>query len=101
MPKLLETSFVAYKFSAEELIAARNLGPEQRMYYQTLLSDAAEEKLAEEFDPEHPLISARREAYLRGQMDILNMLLSNDASQIALPKRYEKDDLPTVVPSKP
>lgn len=89
----IETSFVAHKFSAEELIKARALSPEQRAYYQTLLSDAAEEKLAEEYEPLNPIRFAQREAYLRGQMDIINMILSTD-SNITRPKRYEKDDSP-------
>ena len=37
------TTFQAFKLTAEELQAARNLNPEQRAYYQTLLSSAAEE----------------------------------------------------------
>lgn len=87
--ELIPTSFAAYKFSAEELIKARALAPEQRAYYQTLLADAAEEKLAEEYDPLNPLRFAQREAYLRGQMDILNMVLNID-SNITRPNQYKK-----------
>jgi hypothetical protein len=88
----IETSFVAFKLTVEELIYARNLNPVQRQYFQTLLADAAEEKLAIEYDAKDPFRFAQREAYLRGQMDILNMLLSQDA--IARPKRY-KEEAPT------
>lgn len=87
----IESSFTAFKFTAEEVVVARTLSPEQRAYYQTLLADAAEEKLAEEYDPINPLRFAQREAYLRGQMDILNTLLNTDNSQISRPKRYDKD----------
>lgn len=80
----LETSFQAYKFTPEELAAARVTSPEHRLYLQTLLSDAAESKLALKLDPYKPLIFTQEDAYLRGQMDILAMLLSDDA--VARPK---------------
>jgi|SRR5712664_2215165 len=90
MPIPIESSFTAFKFTAEETIAARTLNPEQRAYLQTLLCDAAEEKLAEEYDPQNRLRFVQREAYIRGQMDILNLLLNTDVSQLTRPKRYEK-----------
>lgn len=92
MAEPIETSFHAFKFTPEELLHARNLDPLQRMYYQTLLADAAEEKIGLEYDEKHPLNFAQREAYLRGQMDMMNMLLSQDS--IARPKRY-KEEAPT------
>jgi hypothetical protein len=80
----IETSFKAFKFTEDELKAARHLHAEQRMYLQTLLSDAAESKLALKLDPYKPLIFTQEEAYLRGQIDILAMLLSDSA--VARPK---------------
>lgn len=85
----LETSFEAYKFTQEELVAARTLNPIQRAYYQTLLADAAEEKLAHEFDEHNSMRSHQKEAYLRGQIDILQMVLNTDSSKVARPKKYE------------
>jgi len=86
----IETSFQAYNLTEEELQHGRAIGPEQRMYYQTLLASAAEEKLAEEYDALNPLRFAQREAYLRGQIDILNMLLG--ANSVVRPKRYEPEE---------
>ena len=85
----IDTSFIAFKFTPEELVGARALNPLQRQYFQTLRTDAAEEKLALEYDPKNELNFAQREAYLRGQMDILEMLLGSD-SNIARPKRYKE-----------
>lgn len=81
----LVTSFQAYKLTADELQAARTLTTEQRAYYQTLLSDAAEEKLGIMLDPYKPLEFTQREAYLRGQIDILNMILDTSDSKITRP----------------
>lgn len=84
----VETSFVAYKFNTEEIKAARQISPEHRMYLQTLLADAAESKLNLTLDPYKPLVFTQEEAYLRGQMDILNMLLSEDS--VSRPKNAVK-----------
>lgn len=81
----LETSFKGWKFTEEELKAARQFSPEHRMYLQTLLADAAEQKLALVLDPYQPLKYTQEEAYIRGQMDIISMLLSDD--QVARPKK--------------
>jgi len=91
----VENVFSTFELTTEDLTFARTLTPFQRAYYQTLLSSAAEEKLSIEFDPEHPLLSARQEAYLRGQMDILNMLLAENGDR---PQRYSAQDL---VPPQP
>lgn len=89
----IDTSFEAFRFTPEEMIHARRLDALQRRYLQTLLASAAEEKLAEEYDELHPVRFAQREAYLRGQMDILNMLLGED-SNVARPKRYKEEPQP-------
>jgi hypothetical protein len=83
----LNTAFTAYKFTPDEIIAARQLNETQVAYLQTLLADAAEEKLAHEHDEHSPIRSAQKEAYLRGQMDILQMLLNT--SRVSRPKKYE------------
>lgn len=80
----IETSFEAWKFTPDEMQAARNISPEHRRYLQTLLADAAEQKLALKLDPYKPLIFTQEEAYIRGQLDILVMLLNDD--QISRPK---------------
>jgi len=86
----IDTPFTAFKMTQEELSLARAITTEQRCYLQTLLSDAATEKLAEEYDPVNPLRFAQREAYLRGQMDILNMLLA-DTQSVTRPDRFKPE----------
>lgn len=86
----IDTPFTAFRLTQEELRLARALGTEQRGYLQTLLSDAATEKMAEEYDPVNPLRFAQREAYLRGQMDILNMLLA-DTPAVTRPQRFQQE----------
>lgn len=82
------TTFQAYRLTAEELANARKLSAEQRAYYQTLLSSAAEEKLAQQLDPENPMKLIQQEAYIRGQMDILSMLLNESDDKITRPNNF-------------
>jgi hypothetical protein len=89
--ELKETSFISWRFSEEEMVAARQISQEHRMYLQTLLSDAAESKLALKLDPYRPLIFTQEEAYTRGQMDILAMLLNDET--ISLPKNAVPEPL--------
>lgn len=78
MPTLQENPFSSYKFTADDLLEARKLSEVQRQYLQSLLSDACMEKLTIILDPYKPLIFTQHEAYVRGQIDILNMLLATD-----------------------
>ena len=80
----VETSFEGYKFTPEELEQARKTSFEHRCYLQTILCDAAEEKVRLKYDPYKPLEYVQAEAYLRGQMDILAMLLND--TQVNRPK---------------
>jgi len=82
--KQLEHSFEAWSFTEEEIPLVRHISEEHRRYLKTILADAAEEKLRIPFDPYKPLLFAQHEAYLRGQMDILAMLISD--SDLARPK---------------
>lgn len=86
MASPIETSFGAWRLSLEEIQQARTLTPEQKMYFQTLMTDAAESKLALVLDPYKPLLYTQQEAYLRGQMDILAMLLDPAGTKISLPQ---------------
>lgn len=80
----METSFVAFTFTEEEMKVARQISPEHKMYLQTLMCSAAESKLALKLDPYKPLEFVQEEAYTRGQMDILAMLLNDE--EISRPK---------------
>lgn len=85
----IETPFTAYELTMEELKAARTLGTEQRAYYQTLMTDAATERLSIETDPLNPLQHLQQEAYLKGQIDILNMLLADRS--VVRPQKFKPD----------
>lgn len=71
------TPFSAFDLSEAELIVARTLTPEAEAYYQTLMADAAAEKIVLEPDAIKIMPFIQKEAYLRGQIDILNMLLGS------------------------
>lgn len=73
-----ETPFTAWDFTDQELIEVIKFNPQQRQFLQTLLSDTACTKLAEEYDPLNPIKFAQKESYTRGQMDILNYLLAEN-----------------------
>lgn len=90
MPQREDTPFQGYKLTVEELSTARALGTEQRAYYQSLMADAATEKINLMFDPYKPKLFVQAEAYLRGQIDILNMLLSDEG--ITRPKQVVPPD---------
>jgi hypothetical protein len=85
MATALETAFISWKMSLEEIKAARVLHPEQRMYYQSLQSDAAHQKMALVLDPYKPLLFVQQDAYLRGQIELLAMLLDGTDEKISLP----------------
>lgn len=76
MAQIKETPFTAYHFSEEEVKHALQFNPTQKQYLQTLLSEVACQKLAEAFDGTNPIKFAQIEAYSRGQMDLLNVLLA-------------------------
>lgn len=78
MPTQLENPFISFEFTPQELAAARNVSPLHKAYYQTLLCDAATSRLALVFDPARPEIFLQQEAYIKGQVDILNMILGQD-----------------------
>lgn len=75
MSTLKETIFTSWDFSDEELKHAVLLSPTQIQFIQTLLSQAAIDKLAESFDGKDPVKFAQREAYSRGWIDTCQYLL--------------------------
>ncbi len=82
----LITPFSAFQLSPEQLREARTLKPEQEAYFQTLMADAASEKIAITPNPSDIMPFIQQEAYLRGQIDILNMLLGGPGEDTARPK---------------
>ena len=77
MPKqLLNSQFIEYEFSEEELNTLPGFTLEQRQFLQNELAAAVSEKVALTFDPEHPQLFMQTEAELQGKMNVLKYLLS-------------------------
>lgn len=74
--ELVPHSFNKFELSAEEYKAGCALTLSNQAVIQNLISDVAEEKLRIVLDPQNLTEYAQQEAYLRGQLDILNHLLS-------------------------
>ena len=74
--ELVPHSFNKFEMSAEEYKAGCALTLSNQAVIQNLISDVAEEKLRLVLDPQNLTEYAQQEAYLRGQLDILNHLLS-------------------------
>lgn len=74
--ELVPHSFNKFELSAEEYKAGCVLTLSNQAVIQNLISDVAEEKLRLVLDPQNLTEYAQQEAYLRGQLDILNHLLS-------------------------
>ncbi len=78
MVQKVDGSFVSYEFTPEEIVAAATFSDLNRMYLQSQLAGIAEQKLALVFDPANPLQYAQEEAFLKGQMTMLQFLLDHN-----------------------
>lgn len=74
--KLIDTPFIAYDFSDEELAIAGVFTEMQEKYLRTELSSIAAEKLALSYDPLNPQMFAFEHEYLRGKLEGLTYLLN-------------------------
>lgn len=79
----LETDFRCYFMAEEELQAATNWTPEQRMYLQNKLGEAAHAKINLKVVPEQFTSYLQEEAYLTAKIDLLRDLLN--PAQLQLP----------------
>ena len=78
-------TFSSYAFTREEELKASILTHLQKARIQSQLSEVAESILALSFDPLNPTKFAQDDAFLKGQLSILRvMLLSSDESEIQL-----------------
>lgn len=75
MAKQVVNEFTSWELSDQEIAVAVVLSPEQTMYYQTMLSGYAAQKLALVYNSKDPIVSAQKEAELQGQIGILTQLL--------------------------
>jgi len=85
MATLLPSTFTRYKLTPEEQTNGQTLTTNNLYVLQNFICDAAEEKLALKFDPEHPMLFAQREAELQGQIGILKLLVElASSSQLSI-----------------
>jgi hypothetical protein len=75
MANLLSNSFSSYELSQRELLAGSVLNGDQISVLQNELSQIAESRLNLDFTPDNPLKFAQDEAFLKGQMSIIRVML--------------------------
>jgi hypothetical protein len=85
--KQIPNSFTSYEFSDREILEGSVLSALQIAVLQNELANIATNKLNLDYDPRNPLKFAQDEAFLKGQMSIINvMLLRSSDSEITLQK---------------
>lgn len=72
----IPNTFSSFALSADEQKAGQTLTSLNVAVLQNQRSSIAEEKLALAFDPANPQAFMQQEAYLKGQLDILNYILA-------------------------
>ena len=78
-------SFTSYNLSPKEILSGSVLNQEQQMVLQNEHALVAEQLLSLDFDPAKPNNFLQEQAFLRGQMSILRvMLLRSEESQKTL-----------------
>jgi hypothetical protein len=82
MAKLISNTFSSYELTARERLAGSILSTDQYNLLQNELSMVADNIIALDYDPAHPLKFVQNEAHLKGQLSILRfMLLRSDESK--------------------
>ena len=87
------SKFISYTLTEGERQVGSILSPLNKMIIQNLIHDCAEEKVAMDYDPNEPEKFLQREAELKGQIGILQHLLSLSAEaefQSSLPSDPER-----------
>jgi len=75
MAKITQGTFSHYELSRREVLAGSILTADQVALLQNELSQIAESRLNMDFDPTNPLKFAQDEAFLKGQMSIIRVML--------------------------
>lgn len=84
-------TFTSYELTTRETLSGSILTGEQKQVLQNQLSEIAEQRLNTDYDPEKPLAFVQQEAFLKGQISILRvMLLRSDECEMQL--RHRQDD---------
>jgi hypothetical protein len=76
MSTLVSNSFASYDLTEEEELQGSIFTTLQKQVLQNLMSHCAEEKLRLEYDVNNSLSFVQQEAYKRGQLDIIEYLLT-------------------------
>lgn len=80
MAILVSNTFSSWQLSVEEEELGQILTHEQQAVLQNKLAEIARDKLNVTFNVTIPAAFAQEEAYLRGQMDVINWLLDTSTS---------------------
>lgn len=84
MAKIAIGVFTSFELTSQELVAGSILTTDQKNILQNDLSQIAENKLNLDFDPLNPTKFAQDEAFLKGQMSIIRVMLQrSDESELA------------------
>lgn len=75
MGKLLIGSFASYELTEQEQRQGSIFTALQKQVLQNNLARYAEERLALEYDPEHPTLFLQQEAEIKAQIQLLQFLL--------------------------
>lgn len=85
MSKIVQGTFTHYELTKKEILAGSILTTDQKYLLQNELAQIAENKLNLDYDHTNPVKFAQDEAFLKGQMSIIRvMLLRSDESEIQL-----------------
>lgn len=93
MAHLIENSFSQFALLPDEELQGSIYTITQLQVLQNQIAMCAEELLALELDPEHPLQYVKQEAFKRGQIEILQYLVMQSATvqQVAAEDQLEPD----------
>jgi hypothetical protein len=92
MATVKQNTFTSYDFTDRELLSGSVLTGEQKNVIQNELATIAESRLAIDYDPANPLAFVQQEAFLKGQISILRvMLIRSDECEMQL-RRHQGDN---------
>ena len=78
----VKNTFQQFEFTSKDYANATQFTDLQRAYLQTELASKAHARLALTFDPLAPHEFVQNEAYLKGQMELLELLLNPSVSEV-------------------
>jgi len=82
--ELVPNSFTEYKLDDLQQIQGSIYNELQLQVLHNHLSSYAEEKIALDYDPEHPLLFAQDEASLKGKIELLQYLIDTSNASLEI-----------------